>query len=107
MIKVLRFFEPLPQLILDGKKDTTWRINDDKNLEKDDVLSLVDRERNEFAKAQVLWTKYTTFGKLSPEDTEGHETFTDIEELLKTYSEYYSTNATLETPVKVIKFKLI
>jgi hypothetical protein len=29
-MKQLKFAKPLPQLILDGIKNTTWRINDDK-----------------------------------------------------------------------------
>lgn len=37
-IKKLHFAEPLPDLILSGKKDTTWRINDEKNIEVGDTL---------------------------------------------------------------------
>jgi hypothetical protein len=107
MVKVLRFFEPLPDLILSGEKDTTWRINDDKNLEPGDLLSLVDRQRNEFGKAKVLWTKNTTFEDLSKEDVKGHEKFKNTGEMLLTYSGYYNVTTTLKTPIKVVKFKLI
>ena len=106
-MKQLKFSEPLPSLILTGKKDATWRINDDKNLAKNDILSLCRINGKEFAKAKVLWTKETAFGKLSKEDKEGHEKFSSEDEMYKTYSGYYKTKVTPETKVKVIKFMLI
>ncbi len=39
-MKRLRFSEPLPELILSGRKTVTWRINDEKNIQQGDVLSL-------------------------------------------------------------------
>ncbi|HRN95946.1 MAG TPA: ASCH domain-containing protein [Candidatus Levybacteria bacterium] len=106
-MKTLRFFEPLPTLILNGQKDTTWRIHDDKDLQKGDIVQLVDKDRQEFGKAKIEWTKNTTFGNLSPEDTQGHETFNSTQEMLDTYSRYYGIPVTLETPIKIIKFKLL
>ncbi len=106
-MKVLRFFEPLPEMILAGKKDTTWRYQDDKMLKEGDILSLVDRARHEFAKARVLWTRDTTFEHLRPEDTAGHEPFSSVEQMLEIYSGYYNVKVTLQTPIKVVKFALI
>lgn len=107
MIKTLKFIEPLPEMILKGEKDTTWRINDDKDLQKGDILSLIDSDRNEFGKAEIQWVKETTFKHLREEDTQGHEKFKTIDEMLTTYSGYYNTTVTLDTPIKIIKFKLI
>jgi hypothetical protein len=106
-LKTLRFFEPLPELILAGKKDTTWRINDDKDLQKGDMLQFIDQSETEFAQAEILWTKHTTFRDLSQEDTEGHEKFNTTQEMLDTYTNYYGITVTLDTPLKVIKFKLL
>jgi hypothetical protein len=106
-MKTLRFFEPLPVEILKGNKDTTWRIRDDKNLQKGDLLRLIDRPKTEFAHAVVLWTKNTTFGNLSDEDMEGHEKFKNTQEMLQTYSGYYGIPVTLDTPIKVVKFKVL
>ncbi|MDP7457764.1 MAG: hypothetical protein QGH47_03490 [Candidatus Woesearchaeota archaeon] len=39
-MKQLKFSEPLPKLILEGEKDTTWRINDKQSIEFGDALSL-------------------------------------------------------------------
>jgi len=106
-MKRLRFSEPLPQLVLSGKKDTTWRINDDKNISENDELSLCDINNNEFAKAKVLWTRETEFAKLSKKDLEGHEKFSSDEEMYKTYSKYYGIIVTPKTLVKIIKFSIL
>ncbi len=37
---ILKFSEPLPERILSGKKTSTWRVNDDRGITKDDKLSL-------------------------------------------------------------------
>jgi uncharacterized protein YqfB (UPF0267 family) len=68
--KKLRFAEPLPNLILDGQKDTTWRINDDKEISTGDKLSLCYNDEQEFAQAEVIWIKETTFENLTHEDKE-------------------------------------
>jgi len=107
IMKRLKFSEPLPGLVLEGKKDTTWRINDDKDLSVNDILSLCFNDEREFAKAKIIWTKETTFGNFTKEDKEGHEPFSSEKEMYETYSKYYKINVKPDTRVKVIKFKLI
>ncbi|MBU1133255.1 ASCH domain-containing protein [Patescibacteria group bacterium] len=107
MTKRLRFSDPLPELVLKGEKDITWRINDDKDLSVGDELSLCRMDNIEYAKAEITWIKETTFGALTKEDKEGHEKFNSEQELYATYSKYYSTKVTPETPLKVIKFRLL
>ena len=106
-MKRLKFSDDLIKLLLNGQKDTTWRINDDKNISEGETLSLCRNDEIEFASAKVLWVKETTFGKLSVEDKEGHEKFSSDEELYKTYSRYYNIEVNPETILKVIKFKII
>lgn len=106
-MKRLKFSEPLPKLILSGKKDTTWRINDEKDIVKDDELSLCYNNGKEFARARVIWVSMTTFGNLTEEELKGHENFLSKEEMYKTYSKYYKSHITPETKVKVIKFKIL
>lgn len=106
-MKQLKFAEPLPKLILAGKKDTTWRINDKKNITANDQLSLCYNDGREFAKAEVIWVKETTFQNLKNEDKEGHEKFPSDEEMYNTYSGYYNMKVEAKTRVKVIKFKLL
>ncbi|HLD56905.1 MAG TPA: ASCH domain-containing protein [archaeon] len=106
-MKRLRFSEPLPQLILNQTKDTTWRINDKKNIVVGDRLSLCYNNESKFAQAEVIQVRETTFGDLTKEDKEGHEKFSSDKEMYETYSGYYKIDVTTKTNVKVIKFKLI
>ncbi|MFW5853021.1 MAG: ASCH domain-containing protein [Patescibacteria group bacterium] len=106
-MKQLKFTEPLPNLVLGGQKDTTWRINDDKEISTGDQLSLCCNDEREFTKAEVIWIKETTFENLTNEDKEGHEKFSSDEEMLQTYSGYYNIKIEPKTKVKVIKFKLL
>lgn len=106
-MKPLKFAEPLPQKVLDGKKDTTWRIDDEREITANDKLSLRNTDDEEFGKARVLWIKITTFGRLTREDKEGHESFESEEDMYKTYENYYDQKVGPETEVKVIKFELI
>lgn len=106
-MKKLRFAEPLPGLVLSGEKNTTWRINDDKEISAGDELSLCFDDKSEFARAIVTRVNETTFQNLSDEDKERHEKFISDEEMLETYSKYYNMQVGLETEVKVIKFKLL
>lgn len=106
-MKQLKFAEPLPKLVLDGQKDTTWRINDDKEITAGDQLSLCYNDRREFTKAEVIWVKETTFENLTKEDKEGHEKFSSDEEMYKTYSGYYKMKVEPKTRVKIVKFRLL
>lgn len=106
-MKSLKFAEPLPQLVLDGEKDTTWRIDDEKEIAVNNKLCLKDNEGREFAQARVFWTKMTAFGRLTEEDKDGHESFESEPEMYETYSNYYDMEVGSETPVKVIKFELV
>ncbi|EKE26258.1 MAG: hypothetical protein ACD_4C00354G0004 [uncultured bacterium (gcode 4)] len=107
-MKTLKFYHPLPEMILSWKKDITWRIEDEKNIQVWDELSFLSRpELVEFAKAKVLNVNCTKFWELKEEDIEWHEKFESEEEKYKNYSNYYKTEITPNTELKVIKFKLI
>lgn len=106
-MKQLKFADPLPQKVLDGEKDTTWRIDDEKEITVNDRILLQDSDENEFGRAKVLWTKKTTFGRLTQEDKKGHETYESNKEMYQTYSDYYEMEVGAKTPLKVIKFELI
>ncbi len=108
MVKILKFSDPLPELILKGQKTITWRINDDKNITTGDELSLCRKsDLKEFARAKAIAVKTTTFGDMTEEDRDGHEEFGSENELYHTYTAYYKFPITPETKVKVIKFQLI
>lgn len=108
MDKTLKFSEPLPGQVLSGEKDTTWRINDDKDICLEDKLILLrKKDLSQFGEAEVLWVKYTRFGNLTYEDKIGHEKFYSEEQMYATYSRYYNMKVTPDTELKVIKFRLL
>lgn len=103
-MKQLRFAEPLPKLVLNGQKNTSWRINNYKNISAGDQLSLCYNDGQEFAKAEVIWVKETTFANLTDEDKQGHEKFMSDKEMYHIYSGYYNMKVEPKTKVKIIKF---
>ncbi len=106
-MKQLKFAEPLPELVLGGTKNTTWRINDKKEITEGDTLSLCYNDGQEFAKAVTTNVREITFGELTQDDKNGHEAFANDEEMYATYSHYYNIVVTPTTNVKIIKFKLL
>ena len=106
-MKTLKFSDELAELMLQGKKGATWRINDDNNLSKGDVLSCLRySNKKEFAQAEITSVKETTFGELTNDDWEGHERFASEKDMYETYSKYYNKEVTNLTPLKIIKLKL-
>ncbi len=107
-MKTLKFRKTLSELILQGKKSTTWRLFDDKNLSANDIVSfLVWETKKEFAKAKITKIKEIPFRELTEKDFEGHEKFLSDEEMYGTYSRYYNRLVDKNTLVKIIKFELI
>jgi hypothetical protein len=107
-MKSLKFRSSLVDMILKGEKTVTWRLFDDKNLRPNDELSLIKWENlEEFAKAVIIGVKEKKLGELTEDDYVGHEKFTNQQDMLKHYIEYYGDRVTLDTPVKIICFKLI
>ncbi len=106
-MKTLKFRRSLSRLILQGKKDSTWRLFDDKGLSAGDVVSfLVWETKEEFAKAVLTAVKETSLGELTEEDWEGHEKFDTEEDMYEEFSKYYSKKVDKGTRVKIIRFKL-
>ena len=106
--KKLRFENKLVYLVLSGEKYVTWRLFDDKNLQKGDNLELINSETSEkFSEAIIEEIREKQFLKLNEEDFNGHEKFSSKEEMHKTHKGYYGGQFSPETIVKIIRFKLI
>lgn len=107
-MKTLKFRKNLSKKILDGTKTTTWRLFDDKNLKRGDIISLlIWEDKKEFAKAKIIEVKEKTLEKLDESDWKGHEKFNSKKEMYETYSRDYDKKVTPKTKLKIIKFKLI
>ncbi len=107
-MKQLKFRHNLVKEILEGRKNVTWRLFDDKDLKIGDILDFIDSETGEnFAKVEIINAREKKFGDIDNVDFEGHEKFKNKEEMLKTYQGYYGDKVNLEIIVKIIKFKLI
>ena len=106
-MKYLKFRDELVDLILSGRKWTTWRVNDEKGITVDDKVSLCYNNGNEFARAKIYSVRETLFGKLTEEDKEGHESYSSDEQMYKQFTEDYKIKVTPQTKVKVIKFTLM
>lgn len=105
--KSLKFRSELVELILSNNKYSTWRLFDEKNIQVDDEIELREFATDTiFALAKVTKVVDKPLGKLNKEDKKGHEGFKTDEEMYATYSGYYKTEVTPETPVKIIWFKL-
>ena len=105
-MKILLFTDPLPELVLSGKKTVTRRVEDQRWIAVWDELSLWYNDGREFAQAIATRVKETTFGELTEEDFIGHEKFSSDEEMYLRYKKYYNKEVSPQTKLKIIEFKL-
>jgi hypothetical protein len=107
-MKIVKFRDYLVPLILEGSKNSTWRLFDDKNLSVNDEIELREfGKENSFAKAKITKVIEKPFKELSDKDKIGHEVYNNDDEMFGTYSRYYKTKVGPESVVKIIWFELI
>lgn len=105
--KTLKFKNYLAEMILEGKKDVTWRLFDDKDLSVGDEVLFINKDTgNEFGTATLTHIREKALGDIDEGDFSGHEKFESTEKMCETYREYYGDKVTPETIVKIIKFEL-
>jgi ribonuclease HI len=112
-MKTLKLDHQLATLVLEGKKTTTWRMYDDKDLSVNDDVQLIDKVDpsspatwKSIGTARINTVIQKRLGDLSHEDYEGHEQYTSPEKMLAVFRNYYGDGVTLDTPVKIIRFTL-
>ena len=104
-MKQLKFQPNLMSLVLSGEKTVTWRLFDEKNLSAGDKLEFINSEnKNKFAEAEIISVKEKPLVSLVDSDWAGHEKVTNP---IEHYSNLYKTKVDEQTPVKIIRFKLI
>lgn len=109
-MKQIKFTPKLTQHIIDGKKTTTFRLFDDKDLQVGDEFEMATRDGETvtaFGKAVITEIMLRTVATIQPSDYSGHEPVTAEDDVLASYRKYYGDKVTWDTPVKVIRFKVL
>ena len=107
-MKRLKFRNYLVPLVLNGSKTTTWRLFDDKDLQAEDELILVNADTGvEFSKARILYVREKRLGDIEGSDfDEGHEKYENRENMLEEFQGYYGDKANFDSVVKIVKYQL-
>lgn len=110
-MKTLKLDHELAELIRHGKKTSTWRINDDKDLSVNDRVELVDKvdpaDKSTWqvfgvATLDVVLSK--RLGEITKDDYDGHEPYQSPEVMYEVFRRYYGPKIGPETAVKIVKF---
>lgn len=105
--KTVKFAPSLVEKILSGQKRSTWRLFDDKGLDLDDEIELVNKATlDKFGQARITEVKIKKLNGIDSSDYDGHEEYKDQEEMLEVMRSFYGERVDMDTPVKVIKFVL-
>lgn len=110
-MKTLKFDHDSSELILSGKKNSTWRLFDDKDLSVDDTVKLVDKVKPDDPKTwkvigqgRIREVIEKRLGDVTEQDMAGHEHYDSKDGMLKHYKSFYGDRITLDTVVKMIYF---
>jgi len=110
-MKALKVNHDSAQLIRAGKRNSTWRINDDKDLHVNDIVMLIDQVDpispatwQELGKVRITQILEKQLGQLTQDDIGPEETLTTLEDRLNIYRTYYGPQVKAETPVKIVFF---
>jgi ribonuclease HI len=110
-MKSLKFEHKLAQLIAQGKKHVTWRIDDDKDLRVNDVIAIIDKVIPQSARSwkvigtgKILTIIEKRLGDTHSTDYKGHEEYTSKAKMLEAFRHYYGPKVNEETAVKIIDF---
>lgn len=111
-MKTLKFDHDAAQDVLRGKKTSTWRLYDDKDLSVNDHIKIIDKSDPDdtnswkiIGEAVVNEVIEKKLGDVTDRDMAGHEIFDTKEEMLATYRQRYGDRVTLDEPVKMVYFK--
>ena len=110
-MKALKLDHQLAEDVQAGRKTSTWRLFDDKDLSVDDRITLIDkvdpRDHNSwvaFGEAVINKVIEKRLGEVGNDDYDGHERYASVDDMLAHLRRYYGDGVTLKTPVKIIHF---
>lgn len=107
-VKTLKFASHLVREIQKGRKTSTWRVFDEKDLQVGDRIQLVNKETAQiFAEADIVRVHEKNLEAMTEDDLDGHESYASPEEMLKSFQAFYGDKVTMNTPVKIINFSIV
>jgi ribonuclease HI len=112
-VKTLKFNHKGALEILSGKKRSTWRLYDDKELSVDDDIRFIDKVKEDdpsswkiIGQGKVTEVVEKRLSNVTKDDMDAnHAGFTDQGVMLEHYRSYYGSRVTLDDPVKIINFE--
>ena len=111
MMKSLKLDHQFAQQVLAGKRLSTWRINDDKDLHVNEEVKLIDKVNSLdpsswvcIGVARITSILEKQLGKVNEYDIAPGEQLRPIKDLLEEYRGYYGFQVNIDTPVKIITF---
>lgn len=105
-MKPLKFRPNLVKEILEGRKTTTWRLFDDKDLQVGDELELINSETGEsFGRATITHMLEKKIKDLSDDELKNHG-YENQEKMIEIHKGYYGDKVDLDTIVKIVRFKI-
>ena len=109
-MKSLKLNHAFAQEVLAGKRTSTWRINDDKDLHVNEDVQLIDKVDplkpetwQPIGIAHLTSILEKQIGQVVATDAP-NDPIKPIDELLSEFRTYYGQQVTAETPVKIINF---
>lgn len=110
-MKALKLDHAFAGLLIDGAENATWRINDDKDLHVNDLVTLIDKVNPlkpetwvSVGVGQIVSILEKQLGSITEQDILPGEKLLPLPELLKKYRSYYGQQVSEDTPVKIVKF---
>ncbi len=105
-MKIIKFRQHFIPEILNGTKNTTWRLFDDKDLSVGDEIELVEKETlSKFGEAKIVSVIEKNIEELLPQELLEHG-YEDVDGMIEGHKLYYGDKVDLKTKVKIIQFEL-
>lgn len=110
-MKTLKFDHDLAQQILSGKKNSTWRMFDDKDLSVNDDIKIIDKVDPEssdtwavIGQGKIKEIVEKKLGDVTEKDILAQHKNKSKNQLLEHYRQFYGERVDLDIPVKIISF---
>ncbi len=106
-MKILKFAPEQIDKILSNEYTSTWRLADEKNIQVDDEIQLINSENGQ-SFANIIVDKITIkrISDINETDMVGHAQYETKDDILNSFRKYYGNNISFNSTVKIISFHL-